>query len=367
MNSSDENKPRTARHNTDNSLSEERSKTDDELSQRRLDVEDGSDAVVRQARAKADQVLNSAREAADEVSIANPTTNPKEIARERGAEDAQLQRERASDDKLLATERDEHAEALQALLRSERTATDQHLDIERARSDAALFSRDDFLGMVSHDLRDMLGGIALNCSTLAADIAEHDATSPHLARTQSIERYIGRMNRLIGDLLDVASIEAGKLKMTPTSSNVRDLASEAVRVFRPMALAKGLVLNATVGEGPVVARFDHDRIFQVLSNLVNNAIKFTKKDGQISLRFDPAADGLRVRVVDTGAGIAPSNLEAVFTRLWQASKASGRGLGLGLYISRSIVEAHGGKIWVESKPGEGSTFCFTIPLNAPST
>ena len=107
-------------------------------------------------------------------------------------------------------------------------------------------------------------------------------------------------------------------------------------------------------------------MLQVLANLVTNAIKFTPKGGEVRLRSERVGDQLRVSIRDTGHGIPTAMLDSVFQRFWQAGKDDRRGLGLGLYISRSIVEAHGGKIWAESELGVGSTFCFTLPASAPA-
>ena len=126
-----------------------------------------------------------------------------------------------------------------------------------------------------------------------------------------------------------------------------------------------------IGEGPVCAEYDHDRMLQVLTNLVVNSIKFTPAIGTIHLRIERSADQLLFSVTDTGCGIPGDMLEAIFERFWQVDHNNRRGLGLGLYISKCIVEAHGGRIWAESKPGEGCKVTLTLPaapaigLNAP--
>jgi signal transduction histidine kinase len=172
------------------------------------------------------------------------------------------------------------------------------------------------------------------------------------------------MKRLIGDLVDVASIDAGKLRVTPVFQDATELVRESVEAFLPMARAQGLSLKAKIREKKLMAKFDHDRVLQLLANLLSNAIKFTGEGGTILMEVEPVAKGVRFSVTDTGSGIPSDQLEAVFERYWQAHSTGPRGLGLGLYISRGIVEAHGGRIWVESHLGKGSTFSFTLPGDA---
>ena len=139
------------------------------------------------------------------------------------------------------------------------------------------------------------------------------------------------------------------------------LLTETMGHFQVTAESHKLSMTCAAPRGPVPATFDHDRILQVLSNLIGNAIKFSEAGGTIELRLATTADGLDFAVRDSGRGIAAESLEAIFERFSQASQADRRGLGLGLYISRCIVEAHGGRIWANSEPGKGSTFTFTIP------
>jgi len=154
---------------------------------------------------------------------------------------------------------------------------------------------------------------------------------------------------------------AGKLALAPAPGDATTLIDEAVDTFQAPASAKGISLQTEVAERPLPAEFDHDRMLQVLANVVTNAIKFTSDGGSIRVRAERAGDELRVSISDTGSGIPGNMLEAIFERFWQVGKNDRRGVGLGLFISRCIVEAHGGKIWAESKAGEGSTIRFTLP------
>jgi signal transduction histidine kinase len=178
-----------------------------------------------------------------------------------------------------------------------------------------------------------------------------------------MRRYAARMNRLIGDLVDVTSIDAGKLAMTPVPNDAAALVAEATDTFQPAALEKGVILAADIPAGPLPAVFDHDRMLQVFANLIANAIKFTPRGGEIRVRVDNARAKLQFCVTDTGAGIPEGMLDAVFERFWQVGENDRRGQGLGLYISKSIVEGHRGRIWAESTVGSGSRFYFTLPTS----
>lgn len=351
----------TEREQTNESLRMEREKTDRALAERQTAEED-SDLAVHHARESADAVLTEARARADERMEASPHVGTRaSLAEERVLEDEALQEERASADELLRRERAENARVLSRLLPLEREKTDRFLLTERARSDVALSNRDNFLGLVSHDLRNLLSGIVISADLLSARAPENEDGAQTLAMTKRIQRYAARMNRLIGDLTDVASIDAGKLAITPAPGDAAALIAEAVDTFQAAASAKDISLQTEIVEGPLLAEFDHDRMLQVLANVIANAIKFTSRDGSINVRGECAGDELRFSISDTGTGIPGDMLEAVFERFWQVGKNDRRGVGLGLYISRCIVEAHGGRIWAESTLGEGCRFFLTLP------
>ncbi len=349
------------RQQTDESLRKERHKTDQALADRQTIVDEDADLVVQRARENADAVLHVARENADGVLIAN-----RAVANARLREDEALRDERSCADESLRRERDDAAAgaALARLLPLEREKTDRYLLTERARSDSALSNRDDFLGIVTHDLRDLLGGIVTSSALISRRAADDEEGQRNIAEAKRIERYAARMNRLIGDLLDVASIDAGKLAVKPAAADWTRLVAEATETFSAPAAGKGISLEATMGAHAVPGEFDHDRMLQVLGNLISNSIKFTGPGGNIAVRAEREGDELRFCVSDTGAGIPEDSLEAIFERFWQVGRNDRRGLGLGLYISRCIVEAHGGRIWAESTRGEGTTVCFRIPAVA---
>ena len=347
---------------TDTSLREERDEADREMTRSQVAIEKRADAVVEHARENADAVLVSAREKADntaDTTVSHDIQNI--IAQERKVEDSTLRDERAAADMKVQRERDARARMLTRLLPVEREATDQYLLTERARSDDALATRDDFLAMVSHDLRDLLNGIVVSSQLLAQKFEKHSDRERLLIDTSRIERNGALMNRLIGDLNDVASLDAGKLAMQMVQGQVVSLVLEAVEAFQIAASEKGVDLAVRDSIEPCLADFDHDRMLQVLGNLIANSIKFTPKGGSIRVHFERVGEVIEFCVDDSGQGIPEAMLEAIFERFWQVGKNDRRGLGLGLYISRCIVEEHGGNIRAESSPGQGTRMYFTLP------
>jgi signal transduction histidine kinase len=171
------------------------------------------------------------------------------------------------------------------------------------------------------------------------------------------------MSRLIGDLIDVASIESGVFALTRTVGDPVQVVTEAVEALEAQALAGGVSLVAEIVPPLPRAAFDPARILQVLVNLLSNAIKFTPPHGKVVVHVEGVGNAMRFAVIDTGAGIPADKLEAVFERSFQVARNDRRGAGLGLYIAKCIVQAHGGRIWAESTRGEGSTFSFTLPMH----
>ena len=223
----------------------------------------------------------------------------------------------------------------------------------------ALDLRDEFLAIVSHDLRNPLNAIALNTQLLERLVSSGD---PRLGRiSRSLGSSIAQMQRIISDLLDLAAIEAGKLSVQLQTGDARNPIEEAVETARSVSAEKSVVVDAGIGSDPLPARFDPGRIVQVLDNLIHNALKFTPNGGRISVEGRSLDHIVEIRVRDTGPGLTPEELSVIFDRFRQVEKRGRRALGLGLYISRSIVESHGGQIWAESVPGVGSTFLFTLP------
>jgi signal transduction histidine kinase len=357
--------PSPGREQTDDSLRDERSKSDQAIVEGRDAVAELADDVLRRAREDADAVLLTARDQADErlEDSDEPPAAGAAVARERVEEDAALERERESADDVLQLERIETARVLKKLLPVERDQTDKFLHSERIRSDAALANRDDFLGVVSHDLRNLLSAIVMSSAVIARTIDDTKSGKQILSESERIQRNAAHMNRLIGDLIDVASIDAGRLAVVPVADDLVALINEAVEAFRDSAAVKDIRIEAPAG-GPAMAVFDHSRMFQVLANLLVNSIKFTPRGGSITVRCEPAGDRWRCSVQDTGPGIPETHLQSVFERFSQVHAGDRRGLGLGLFISKCIIEAHGGEIKAESRPGSGTCVSFTLPRAA---
>jgi signal transduction histidine kinase len=217
------------------------------------------------------------------------------------------------------------------------------------------------LNVVSHDLRNPVSTIAM-AAALLADATIPLTTEQRAKQLEIITRSAQRMNRLIQDLLDAARIDGGRLAVSLRCENTAVVASETYEAFREIAARKNITIECDVARDLPQSNIDRDRIVQVLSNLLNNAVKFTPPYGRITLRASRTEPGgCRFDVADTGPGIAADQLPHVFNRFWQATRTAHMGSGLGLTIAKGIIDAHGGRIWVESRVGEGSTFSFELP------
>jgi PAS domain S-box-containing protein len=224
----------------------------------------------------------------------------------------------------------------------------------------AVTAREEVLGIVAHDLRNPLGAILTATSLLERPTAGPERRDP--TARDVIKRSAKRMNALIQDLLDVASIEAGQFKVDREQLSAAALVREAAELQRPLAVSSGLELGVDVAPDVGSISGDRHRLLQVFENLIGNAVKFTATGGRVTVSATVKGGELVFAVADTGAGIAAESLPHEFDRFWQAATRERRlGAGLGLPITRGIVEAHGGRIWVESTLGQGSTFFFTIP------
>lgn len=347
------------RSQTDAALRTERDQTDQKLRDRQKGIAEDADDVVRLARERADMVLQQARERADqEVGDANRAT----LDATRALEDDAVRSERAEADSQLATERDVRERALRNILGRERAETDSTLGNERQHLDRALAARDEFLGMVAHDLRTLLGGMVMSTAALRAIPCESAARDRIERETARLGRFTTRMTRLVEDLLDVVGLEAGKLHMERAPQAADALVQETLDAFEADAVARGISLRGDASSGSVLGAFDRERVLQVLANLVGNAIKFTPIGGHIAIAAEPVDGHVRFSVADTGPGVPADKVDTIFERFEQSSRGHRRSLGLGLYIARCIVEAHRGRIWLESRPGHGSTFYFTLPM-----
>lgn len=344
------------REQTDESLRIERAKADNAHGESLAAVDALADAVINRARARADALLKAARDKADRLPVHSAPHAA--LAGQRGREDTALREERAHADKVVKAERVEKA----GLLAIERADTDEDLRTERNQSDVAVGTRDDFLAVVSHDLRNMLATVVSFAELIGTAVARDDHVAEVRDHARRIQRAGARMDRLVGDLVDVASIEAGRLTVRPELCDPGAVVTEAVEAFLVQAAAAGIDLEAEVRAPIARVPFDPSRVLQVLTNLISNAIKFTPAGGSVRVQVACADAALRFVVRDTGVGIPGDKLAAVFERYIQLPDPQRQGHGLGLYISKCIVEAHDGRIWAESTPGQGSSFCVVLPL-----
>ena len=241
------------------------------------------------------------------------------------------------------------------------------LAVENARlyrtAQDAIEGREEVLRVVAHDLRTPLS-TALMAATAILRVcrAENDAGKAAHKLAATISRSLDRASRLIRDLLDVARMERGGFAVERTALPPGEILMEVAEMFASPASDRSLELETKVPEELPPVFVDRERILQVLSNLVDNAVKFTPPGGRVRIEAERRNDEVCFSVSDTGPGILHEHLPRVFDRFWQARQADRRGTGLGLPIARRLVEAHGGRIWAESTPGQGSTFHFTVPI-----
>jgi PAS domain S-box-containing protein len=221
----------------------------------------------------------------------------------------------------------------------------------------AVRQRDDVLAVVSHDLRNMLNVFRLTGESLRTELPDDAGVARDFVAR--LERQADSMSRLVDDLVDVTRIDAGSLRLSRAGCDAGVLVQDALAAVQPLARQKRLALDAHPPGRGVLVHCDRHRVLQVFANVLGNAVKFTEKGG---VRLDVSVDEREVcfSISDTGAGISPEHLPHLFERYWQASEGERSGAGLGLYIARRIIEAHGGRIWAESSPGKGTRVSFTL-------
>ncbi|TWI54635.1 ATP-binding protein [Halalkalibacter nanhaiisediminis] len=222
--------------------------------------------------------------------------------------------------------------------------------------------RKDFIANVSHELRTPISMLQGYSEAIIDDIAGSDEEKKEIAKIIYDESL--RMGRLVNELLDLARMEAGHVELNLERMEVKPFAERIVRKFQGLAREKGIELILSIGDSVDLIECDPDRIEQVLTNLLHNAIRHTREQGQVKLAVSGYDEGCKFDVIDTGSGIPEVDLPYVFERFYKADKARTRGrsgTGLGLAIAKNIVDAHKGQISVHSKMNEGTTFSFFLP------
>jgi len=242
------------------------------------------------------------------------------------------------------------------------------LSVDNARlyrqAQQATRARDDVLGIVSHDLRNPIHTIHMSASFLLETAASGLPTAKLTPQLSIIRRAAMRANTLIGDLLDVTRIEAGRLAVDASPHDAASLLDESMTDVMSIAAEKGVTLDFRWVGTPARVLADKGRVAQIFSNLVGNAVKFTPRGGSVSVSGEFASREAKFVVRDSGAGISAEHMPHLFDRFWQVNRKTRQGAGLGLFIAKGIVEAHGGELQAESKLGEGSEFSFTLPGKA---
>lgn len=217
-----------------------------------------------------------------------------------------------------------------------------------------------FVSSVSHELRTPLTCVRTSVDLLGATSTGLSAEQDELVRT--IEHHTSRLESLVTDLLEITKLEAGQIILTKQPTDLRQIASRVVNALRPLTDRKEQTVRLHMSDAVSPVEVDRRRIEQVLTNILSNAIKFTPKRGHINIHLTEIPEGLQVCIADDGPGIAEPDQARIFDRFFVVTDGRGlSGVGLGLYIARQMIELHGGRIWVKSRTGEGSTFCFSVP------
>ncbi|MEW6226111.1 MAG: ATP-binding protein [Chloroflexota bacterium] len=226
--------------------------------------------------------------------------------------------------------------------------------------------RAEFIDNLSHELRTPLSTVSLLAETLARDAETADVPPRMKERIAKVEVETGHLVQMVNELLDLARIEGGTQLRLADDVDLGRLAAASVERLRLFAERQGVALTVTADPAAPRVRGDEDRLGQVFVNLVHNAVKFSPDGGDVSVQVRPDGGEVIVSVIDHGIGIPKRDQPRIFERFYKVDRARvrGGGTGLGLSIARHVVERHGGRIWLESEEGRGSTFSFAIPVTA---
>ncbi len=372
----------------------ERSKTNESLTAERNKATEVLDTASEKSSAQTDQIVKDQRDIADQKTAHSRTEHDDgrkneiipadqvRLNKEREQSDLATDIERSKVDLALGKERSDANKMVATVLKRERTATDKNLLSERdatdlnlhgsshklrneeadhARTKVSLTSRDEFLAIVSHDLRNPIGA-ARSYAEILLDESKYGHLEPEVKKyLAAIKRNTDSSLRLISDLLDVERMAQGNLVLSIRRQNVEQMLRDSIETFANEASSKNISLKVAPWSREGAVECDPDRIMQVISNLLGNAVKFTPIGGEILIRASFSELEMQISVRDSGPGIPDAQKTKIFERFAQLGVKNRTGLGLGLYISRMLIEAHHGQLWVESEVAHGSTFCLAIP------
>jgi signal transduction histidine kinase len=369
------------RKKTDDSLDQERGKIDQSLHHGRGDVHVNTDEIVSNDRIQTDRERLQQRNTADLKNTIEVSDNA--LEKQRKSEDKAIANERSNMDTALKNERGEKEKLLNKIVSQEREATDKNLKGERIKADVevglsaerlttesaahvetktALTTHEEFVAIVSHDLKNPIGAILSSADILLDNNSMPELSSQARNLIELIQRNAQTSLRLINDILDMERIAEGKLQLQLTKNRIDDLIKDSVETFSHVAAKKKILLKTLPTNSSIEVLYDRDRVGQVISNLIGNAIKFTPLGGSVTVEAQMTDSEVTVTVRDTGPGIPADQKSRIFERFAQIANKQRGGIGLGLYISKMLVESHLGKIWVTSEPGSGSVFSFTLPI-----
>jgi signal transduction histidine kinase len=385
------------RGQTDESLMSERGRTVDSLSGHRKKTEKDTDLKIKTDRQDADYSRTRGRVDTDANTVlhraANKINFPKNegqirsyladdlrLVEQRHSEDAAVMAERLLMDATIGRERcrndadamtflHQETNAMDTNLRRERSHTDSDVQISTDRllfeqsshsaTKAALTTQDEFLAIVSHDLRNPIGTILSYSELLLDGLPRSRKEEKECAEV--IRRNALTSLRLISDILDMERFAQGKFQLQFAPHDIETLIGEAVDNFTHAALEKNIKIGMMREGDSEAIVCDRDRILQVITNLLGNALKFTPEGGSITIKAAQNDNEVLFSVTDSGPGIPEEHQARIFERYTQVHDSDRRGLGLGLYISKMLVEAHGGRLWVSSTHKRGSAFTFVLP------
>ena len=259
--------------------------------------------------------------------------------------------------KNLSVERvkaDQEAERSAYLLNTEQAA---HVETR-----SVLTTREEFVAIVSHDLRNPIGAILSSAEILLDDASVFQVSEEAKNLIELVRRNAQSSLRLISDILDMERISEGKLQLQLEKNKIDEIINESAESFSHIVSDKRILFKTSTLNINHEILCDKDRVAQILSNLIGNAIKFTPAGGSVTVEARQTGEDVTISICDTGPGIPHNQKNRIFERFAQIGDKQRSGLGLGLYISKTLVESHLGKIWVTSKPGAGSTFYFTLPF-----